>query len=107
MKEGLQFDNRRHIRVSITVNSSYLTYAYFLRVNQLDRHTPHFRLRFSANRNDEVLVAPPFPHGFALQGRDFQMTCEQYQVAHQEVGLETKLKLHVRNCKISTLTPCH
>ena len=39
-------------------------------------------------KDDEVLVALPFPHGFALQGRDFQMTREQFQVARQEAGLE-------------------
>jgi len=87
-REGLQFDNSRPVRGSIFVDSSYLTYAGFLRVNHDNRLTPHFRLRFSTNRNDEVLVALPFPHGFALQGRDFQMTREQFQVACQEAGLE-------------------
>ena len=65
-----------------------MTYAGFLKVNQLNRLTPHFRLRFSPNKDDDVLVALPFPHGFALQGRDLKMTRGQYQVARQEAGLE-------------------
>ena len=88
MSEGIQFDNSRPVRGPTLVDSSYLTYAWFLKVNPLNRLTPHFRLRFSANKGDEVLVALPFPHGFALHGRDPQMTREQYQVARQEAGLE-------------------
>ena len=87
ISEGIQFDNSRPIRGPILVDSSYLTYAGFLQVNPQNRLTPHFRLRFSPNMKDEVLVALPFPHGFALQGRDLQMTREQYQVARQEAGL--------------------
>ena len=40
ISEGIQFDNSRPVRCPILVDSSYLTYAGFLKVNPQNRITP-------------------------------------------------------------------